>query len=77
MSDGLFPIKVKEVTMTSEEYESMVVYVKQLEDMNNTHTKFFENLDKVGIKIDPRALYAKELGMYVNDLDRTVIVKAI
>lgn len=75
MSDGLFPIKVKEVTMTSEEYESMVVYVKQLEDINETHTKFLKKLETIGVKIDPFALNSKDIRMYINDMDRTVTIE--
>ncbi len=70
----LFPIKVKEVTLTAEEYQQTVDRIKRLEKYNEKLEKGFDNLNKAGLLLPANFLECNELRIIFDEATRKTTV---
>lgn len=69
-----FPIKVKEVTITSEEYDATIKKIDELEAKIQLMQNLFDKLDVAGLKLPYNALECDEFMIRFNEVSREVSI---
>lgn len=68
----LFPIKVKDVTISSEEYENTISLIEELKTKLEKQNRLLTNLVSVGIEIPSNALECKDFMMHFDHTSNSV-----